>query len=492
MRISLTSSLFYGTRLGALFAMVLIAANAQGQTLVSAPGSTTSLTEKWDWASAEATNDSQAWIVYQVTVQVDEKLSVAFSSNHQHFYEWNSGYNWGWSGNWNFNRQSWHNGISIDALLAGNASTQQDFTVARSILHLAKFENGAFTEFQLLDADTAVDWRTAPVYWLGEINQSESFRHLISQLNQHYSNAIDRTLLRAIGIHQDPDRESFLSDIVNDESQSILRSAALESLAQLESGNVEALLRRIAEDGNEERILRRIAISALSRYESDTALSLLLQLAGEFNPHFIRAEAIESLAHFQSDRATDLLVNIVEDDDAEELIEEALYGLSRRPEQYDVMVETAENNRNPDIRETAIELMVRMNATESFPVLENLIRNDSSSDVREEAIEELEVYPAETSVPLLFEIAESVTDFPVDIRSTAVETLGEFDPALVTERLNLLAWSDDNPRIRDEAVESLAQLDNIEANNLLLQIARNHPNEHTREEALEELQDNVF
>jgi len=90
------------------------------------------------------------------------------------------------------------------------------------------------------------------------------------------------------------------------------------------------------------------------------------------------------------------------------------------------------------------------------------------------------------------DFAQSRLDQPFEVRREAVETLSNFSPSLVAERLRQIAWSDSNEGIREEAIESLADLRDSAANLMLLDIARNHPSVHTSKEALDRLQDQLF
>lgn len=482
-------SLLFLIEFSLLFACV---EEASAQVLIEYADPAEGLVENWNWANDQAQNQNSVWLGYEVNLRHDEKLEIGLSSRRENYYQWNNRNSWRRFGDWNFDGAGWHNGLSIRALQNGNRSLQQDHEVETTAMVLAKYEQGAFIEFRVIPVNSIVDWRESPIYWLGTVSQDESFRHLIGLRNQELTDRVQRTLIRAIGLHQTADRESYLETVFNDEQTAQMRGAALESLAQHESSRVEDLLREVAEDGNESALIRRIAISALSRYDSQVTQESLMLLAGEFNPRFIRLEAIESISNYQTSDAADLLESFVEQNNQEEVLRVALYGLSRFADRFDSIAGFALEHSNANIREIALELMVAMNSNDAFEMLVQIINNDPSSNVRTEAVEELGGYPAETALAILIELAEGVSDYGIDVRGQAVETLAEFPAALVSERLNLLAWSDNNQQIRDEAIESLADLDDIEANNHLLQIARNHPSARTREEALQELENNVL
>ena len=474
---------------------LLCTGNASAQTLIPAPDSNAALSEKWGWGSEQASDpdENSAWVAYQFSVEVDEKLGIAISSNENDYRQWNRYSGNSTRSNWVYrDGGDWRNGLSLQSMLAGNTSTQQDYPVRKELLFLANFAYGELREVRVVDVGSVVNWHQSPVHWLGRVAEQESFRLLLGLFDSGYLDNFDRALARAIGLHRDPDRNTFLISALANEDLLTIRPALLEGIAQQESIEVQSLLMSRASDENETTLLRRIAISALSRYDSAAAEAMLIDLAGFMNPQQIRQEALESLGLFFSDAVTQTLRAVVLTESSDAIVEEALASLSRRPDQFDTISSVAQTHSSSDIREEAISLLAKMDILRAFDVLQTIAEADADHDIREEAIGEMEEVPQQLAVPYLIAFAEAEQRHPVDVRKEAVESLSNFAPELVVTSLNQLAWSDSNEDIREQAVESLADLKDLQANTLLLEIARNHPSQHTRREALDSLEDNVF
>ena len=89
-------------------------------------------------------------------------------------------------------------------------------------------------------------------------------------------------------------------------------------------------------------------------------------------------------------------------------------------------------------------------------------------------------------------VTDAVDAYDIDLRAEAVDTLSSFEPSLVIDQLNRLAWGDSDEEVRENAVQGLGYLETQSANSLLLEIARNHPSSDTRSEAMQVLEDLVF
>ncbi len=128
-------------------------------------------------------------------------------------------------------------------------------------------------------------------------------------------------------------------------------------------------------------------------------------------------------------------------------------------------------------------------ATENL-LLEIAADEQSALEERLVAITALRSFSSASSLQLLLSLTEETQLHR--LRREAIESLAWFPAQQVSERLNQIAWFDENRRIRNEAVESLAKLQSSSANTLLLAIARQHPSAETREEAIDSLRHQLF
>lgn len=473
--------------------LVVNASLVSAQSLIEKPANLQSLSEAWQWAQADTLAADAAWIAYGFSTRIDERLGINFSTDNDNYIQWNrAGYS-GWGNHWHFSSGgSWQNRQSLEALLVGVETLQQSHEVQKELLFLLRVEAGEAKEIHLASYDALVQWRNVAVYWLGRFAEEESFRHVIDLLPQYQDQAIRRTLLRTLGVHQSADRNAALIALLSDDNYSEFTPVILESLAMRKSPQVQDRLSIVAEDDNADAITRRVAISALSRYDDAANVQLLADLSEQGNPQAIRREAIESLSLIPGRTSLRVLQEVVAADDNRAVVLEALRGLSRDLQQYEAIAEAARSHGDADIRETALRLAAGMDGRRAFTLLERAFNEDPDRDVREEVLQTMESVPAELAVPFLLAVANNRNAYDEDLRSEAVDTLAEFDANLVLTDLNRLAWSDDSDEVRENAVKALADLSDGTVNGLLMEIARNHPSNHTRREAMDELQDRVL
>ena len=466
---------------------------ASAQSVTTKPDNIQTLAQAWQWAQTEMLRQDQAWVGYSFASNVDERLRIAFTSRNQDYIEWNRASNQGWGSYWYYNSgNGWQNRQSIAALQAGVQTAQQDYPAAREIMFLMRVANGDVKEIHVVPVDSLVNWRSAPVYWLGEFNSTESSAHLLELLPLYSEQSVQGTLVRALGLHTNSERDRSLLALLDDDAYSAILPATLEALAMQKSDLVREQLAIVAGDENGDLIARRIVISALSRYGDAATTRLLAELSAVTNPQAIRREAIESLALIPGDISEQVLEEIVVLDDNRVVVVEALRGLARNPAQYPTIAALAESHSDAEVRETALQLAARMDSTQAFSLLQAAFDNDPDADVREQALKSMDTVPAGLAVPFLLEVAENANAYDEDLRAEAVETLAEFSPALVIDDLNRLAWSDGSEDVRENAVQALAELGDATVNGLLLELARNHPSNHTRREAMDELQDRLL
>ena len=254
------------------------------------------LDQRWEWALDQQANSSNALIAWRFTGELDEKLHVNGLPRFGHGFGWN-GARWngvGWNG------VGWSNGVSIDALLAGNHNPQQSYLRERDLIVLGQLSDGKLVDVDVFEHDQPVAWQL-PLYWLGEANASQSYQLLATLLDSEGSQAANRGLINALALHSVNERTAFLNSLMNTEQWKEYRSALLYALAQQRSSTTETLLLAIAED-SEAVIRERIQATSLLRgFNSAETLALLLALSSGDEPEDLRREAIESLAWFLAD-----------------------------------------------------------------------------------------------------------------------------------------------------------------------------------------------
>ncbi len=464
------------------------AGGALAQPLLSYTPVTDSLDVKWDWAlETIADNGDSGWLAWQLSTRLDEKIDPRNRSGYGDFIRWNNQSRYlNLGGN-----SGWRNGLSMNALLAGNERPQQDRLRELEIVLVFHISNGSVQQLLVTDPGQPVYWRNQAVAWLGSSSPEQSFRKIASLLDANQADWLQRQLIRTLGMHAVADRTAYLSAMYGTEDWSGVAPYIVEALALQKSTEVETILVNTATDENANLTTRRVAISALSRYDGDLALETLTALAGDLNPTGVRVEAVESLGMYDRPDVVELLRELVFEDGNEAVQEQALGSLAWLPGQFDTIAEIAHLHGNSELRQEAVEELAALDMAAAMEHLVQLVRTDPNQRVRRQALEEMENGSADSAVPFLLDVSTDRNSQALPVRREAVESLGAFDQPDVRAHLNELAWSDERERIREQAVESLADLNSSESQALLLEIARRHPSADTREEALDQLADSL-
>lgn len=331
-------------RLAVLAIAFLFARSVVAQPIIAHDEASQPLSERWSWALAQSANQQQAWIVYEFPTRIDERyMGQNHFSNHYNY-----------NGRIRMLRAS--NRLSLNALRAGITSSNQTAAIPVELLLLAHVVDGKLDSVEFATASAAINWRKAPVYWLGEATLSASFRMLGGLLDASRSQSYNHSLINALALHAHSDRSSYLYSLYNSQQWAALRPSILAALAMQRSQAVEnILLEVLAGDDGEE--LQRIAVSALGNYNSSLVLDALLTTAEDGSPSELRETAIESLGGFNTPAVRDRLNEIAWYDSDAELREEAVQSLARLDDDAAnaLLLEVARNHPNRATRGEALE-----------------------------------------------------------------------------------------------------------------------------------------
>lgn len=164
------------------------------------------------------------------------------------------------------------------------------------------------------------DW---PVYWLGEVEASESLTLLSSLIRLTKNETVGGKLVEAIALHESPQVEQLLSELTRSSPLVAVRGAAVFCLGRF--GQNLALVEEVAGNGRENTHVRQQAIIAIGKSRSPGALDALRRLVGVVEEQCLREVIVNAIAKSRHPDAVELLKTFAErTDDA---------GLSRRARQ---------------------------------------------------------------------------------------------------------------------------------------------------------------
>jgi HEAT repeat protein len=242
---------------------------------------------------------------------------------------------------------------------------------------------------------------------LGSMTDDKSATEIYAALRSP-DPGVRAVMARALGRLKHPHAADRLSEPLKDKVLEV-RAAALESVAERQDRNAEAVLHREAQSSNEESA--GVAIGLLPAFKSDATLQLLLKLAGQYKPGLaipalealgelkaaealpvfekalkskdwpVRVAAIRGLARLHRREAVDLLLERVDKEEGRMLAEivDALRGLTGKPFGYapgqwkEWWAGEKERFEVPDQAAARVSSQAGMTTYHGVPVLSNRI-----------------------------------------------------------------------------------------------------------------------
>lgn len=223
----------------------------------------------------------------------------------------------------------------------------------------------------------------------------------------------------------------------------------------------------------------------LGRVDGSESFAHLRRLAdGERNPD-LRESLVDIIGVHRGDEVVPYLAAVLGRDGSNGVRMEAVTALSRhRTDEALAALETAvERDGSDDVRREAVEAIGWMRHPRSAAVLRGIVASRHAADVRRTAVESL----GQTGGALdaLRQIA--LSDRDPQVARQAVESLGEYRPEESAAVLAQLAWIPNRTAVSRQAAESLGRFPPPWAVEPLDSIARTHPDRSVAQQAVESL-----
>jgi HEAT repeats len=158
------------------------------------------------------------------------------------------------------------------------------------------------------------DW---PVYWLGEVEASESLTLLSSLVRRTKNETVGGKLIEAISVHESPQVEELLSELTRSSPLVTVRGGAVFCLGRF--GQNLALVEEVAGNGRENMHVRQQAIMALGKSRSPDAFDALRRLVGVVKEPSLREMIVRAIGRTRHPDATEWLKSFAERTDDPEL-----------------------------------------------------------------------------------------------------------------------------------------------------------------------------
>jgi len=215
------------------------------------------------------------------------------------------------------------NSVGINAelgrIISGNVGKHE----TRSLGVFLLYRERELLRVEIYNLERDRNYEGWPVYWLGEVESSESLTLLSSLMRFVKNETMGAKLVDAIALHESPQVEGLLSELTRSSPLVAVRAGAVFCLGRF--GENLALVEEVAGDGREHMHVRQQAIMAIGKSRSPGALDALRRLAGVVAEHSLREAIINAVGKSRHPDAKELLKTFAErSDDAR---------LSRRAEQ---------------------------------------------------------------------------------------------------------------------------------------------------------------
>ena len=258
-------------------------------------------------------------------------------------------------------------------------------------------QRDGFTRAEAYNLRRTHEFSSYPVYWAGRATNEESLNYLKSIIyssSPEVNRLADRATF-AIALHDDARVESILIDLIRKPVNEPIRSRAISWLGYTpESQTKNNLLTEIVRNDREWTDARNQAMSALGMNRSAASLPLL-----------------ESLYETMTSR---------------ELKRRALGGIARndnRDGAATFVIRVAENEKELELRRSAISSLGRIAGEKSLGALANMMDSDPETEIQKQAVTAIGRRPKDEAIPILIRAARSHPKMAV--RQQAIRMLGQ-------------------------------------------------------------------
>ncbi|HET6978730.1 MAG TPA: HEAT repeat domain-containing protein [Pyrinomonadaceae bacterium] len=158
---------------------------------------------------------------------------------------------------------------------------------------------------EIYNLDRKRDYEGWPVYWLGEVEASESLTLLGSLVRRTKNEMVGGKLVEAISVHESPQVEELLTELTRSSPLVAVRGGAVFCLGRF--GHNLALVEEVAGNRREHIEVRRQAIMAIGRNRWTDKLDALRRLLNEVEEPSLRQTIVNLIAKSRHPDANELL-----------------------------------------------------------------------------------------------------------------------------------------------------------------------------------------
>ncbi|MCI0487613.1 MAG: HEAT repeat domain-containing protein [Blastocatellia bacterium] len=387
-------------------------------------------------------------------------------------------------------------GVGIDVVIIGsrgsiitingvtNISGGRYETRNLGVFLLHEKGGGSIVRAELYNLERERDYSGYAVYWLGRGHNEESLNLLAGLVKTVQSvEAADR-LTDCIGVHDAPQVEGILKDLIRNSSIERVRATAVSWLGHIPGQT--PFLAGLVRDERESLKIRKEAADAIGESPDGDALATLQQLYASVRHREVRREILDSVSdNDDKSEAVNFLVRVAESEPDRELRREAIESLG---EQQDARTLQAlerivnDSSAGTELQRAAVEAIGERPEGEAVPLLKKVVKTHASTAVRREAIERLGDLAGQMS--FLIDLARDERE-SLDLRREAISALAESDDAAAVSALQSLYSSVADRKVKQEIISAVEDSEDTSAAiTFLTDITRNDADPEARERAI--------
>jgi len=275
---------------------------------------------------------------------------------------------------------------------------------------LFETQRNVFTRAEVYNLRREHQFSGYPVYWAGHATNEESLNYLkaIIDSNAPEMNRMSDRAAFAIALHDDTRVESILTELIKKPVTDSIRSRAIFWLGYTpESQAKNTFLADIVRNPQESSEARQQAMSALGMSRAATTLPLLENFYETMTSGDLKRRALSGIARNENrDGAATFLIRVAENEKELELRRSAISSLGRVAGEKSLGALTNLMDADPEteIQKQAVTAIGRRSKDEAIPILIRAARTHPKMAVRQQAIRMLGQTGDERAVALFREL----------------------------------------------------------------------------------------
>lgn len=240
-------------------------------------------------------------------------------------------------------------------------------------LHRISGKGREIVDAQLIDLKNTVEFKDAPLFWLGDAEDGESLQFcegLFEDGNSH----LRKTMLFVIGSHVNPKACDFLRSVALGNYTNKLKESAIFWLGNYKSEKSFNYLKEIyrKEKGTK---LRKQVVFALHLSDTKEAVAEMIKIAKTSKSREVRKNAIFWLGQKASEECVKALKDVLEESKDIDLKKSAVFAISQLPKEKSVpmLIDIAKSNKSPSVRKNAIFWLGQTGSEEALEFFEEIL-----------------------------------------------------------------------------------------------------------------------